>query len=201
MKRIGKIFLTGLVAVFPVFATLYVLFWLLISAETLLGEGIRLVVPEHYYRPGMGVVAGLLLIFLAGILLRALLMRKLFDLGAGLLYRIPFIKTVYGAFRDLVHFVSESGAARGNGKQVVMVKLGAPGIEIMGFVTRRDFKDLPPAFGKESHVAVYIPMSYQVGGHTVIVPESAIRPVDMSMEQAMRFALTAGMTTGGPGSK
>ena len=37
-------------------------------------------------------------------------------------------------------------------------------------------------------------MSYQLGGFTTIVPRSSVEPIDMSMEDAMRFAVTAGMT-------
>jgi uncharacterized membrane protein len=173
----------------------------MVTAETLLGKVVRLAVAEHYYRPGMGVVASIVIIFLVGMLLRALMMRKLFEWGTGLLYRIPIVKTVYGAFRDLMHFISASGTAKDDEKQVVMVRVGEPEIEIMGFVTRRDFKGLPPEIGRESRIAVYVPMSYQIGGFTIIVPNSAIRPVEMSMEQAMRFVFTAGMATRRPDSE
>ena len=44
-------------------------------------------------------------------------------------------------------------------------------------------------------------MSYQIGGHTVVVPESSLRPVEMSMEQAMRFVLTAGIVAKASDSK
>ena len=201
MKRISKTFLTGLVAILPIIATFYVLFWLAVTAESLLGNGIRFVLPQNYYWPGMGVVAGVVIVFIMGLLLHAWMVRKVFEWGEGLFYRIPFIKSVYGAFRDFVNFISESGKEGGEGRQVVMVKLGETGMEIMGLITRRDFKDLPAGIGTQEHVAVYVPMSYQIGGHTVIVPRSSIRPVDTSMEQAMRFVLTAGMMTKSPDSK
>ncbi|MDH5470579.1 MAG: hypothetical protein OEX75_08300, partial [Gammaproteobacteria bacterium] len=50
------------------------------------------------------------------------------------------------------------------------------------------------------NVLVYLPLSYMIGGYAVLMPRSAIRPVDMSMEEAMRFTLTAGVT-GGNGPK
>ena len=43
-------------------------------------------------------------------------------------------------------------------------------------------------------VLVYLPMSYMVGGYTVLIPRSELRPLKMSMEEAMRFVLTAGIT-------
>ena len=44
-------------------------------------------------------------------------------------------------------------------------------------------------------------MSYQIGGHTVTVPRSRVRAVDMGLDQAMRFALTAGMSWKSPGAR
>jgi uncharacterized membrane protein len=47
-------------------------------------------------------------------------------------------------------------------------------------------------------VAVYLPMSYQVGGYTLLVPRSSLTPVEMSREEAMKFILTAGLKTASP---
>jgi uncharacterized membrane protein len=72
-------------------------------------------------------------------------------------------------------------------------------VGLIGFITREDFKDLPKNLGDKDKVAVYLPMSYQVGGFMVIVPKSRITIVDMSIEEAMKFALTAGLSTGKKG--
>jgi uncharacterized membrane protein len=201
MKSLSKTFLTGLVAILPILATIYILLWLTFTAETFLGKGIRLVLAEHLYWPGMGVVAGLVVVFFTGLLLKAWMVQKLFELGENLLYRIPFVKSVYGSFRDFLHFMSGPERETGDRSQVVMVKVGNTEMEIMGLVTRHSFKGLPAGIGTEEHVTVYIPMSYQIGGHTVVVPRSSIRRVEMSMEQAMRFMLTAGVMTKHPDSK
>lgn len=58
---------------------------------------------------------------------------------------------------------------------------------------RDSFVDLPKGIGQEGEVAVYIPMSYQIGGLTVIIPWSMVEKVDMSIEEGLRFAATAGM--------
>jgi uncharacterized membrane protein len=76
---------------------------------------------------------------------------------------------------------------------VVTVKFPGSDMRLMGFVTRDEFSDLPPGIGGEGEVAVYLPMSYQVGGYTVFMPRSQISPVQMPREQAMRFVLTAGL--------
>ncbi|MCF8062271.1 MAG: DUF502 domain-containing protein [Deltaproteobacteria bacterium] len=108
---------------------------------------------------------------------------------------------MYGAFRELLQFVSRPEDARRLGRQVVMVEIGQTGLECMGFITRDDFGELPEGVGSEDRLAVYIPMSYQTGGHTVTVPRSRVRAVDMGLDQAMRFALTAGMSWKSPGAR
>ena len=80
--------------------------------------------------------------------------------------------------------------------QVVAVTL--PGnMRLLGFVTRTEFEDVP-GLARPDEVAVYLPMSYQVGGFTVFMPRSAIAPVQMSREDAMKFILTAGLKNASP---
>ncbi|MBU2497589.1 MAG: DUF502 domain-containing protein [Proteobacteria bacterium] len=195
MKGLSKTFVTGLVTIVPIVATFYFLYWFFGSAESLLGKLIRLILPDQFYRPGMGLAAGVAIIFFIGLLMHAWIVQILFDWGERLLYKVPIIKTVYGSIRDFLHFFSRPGKGAEEFRQVVMVPLGETGMEVMGFVTRKDFSDLPAGIGTKETVAVYMPMSYQIGGYTLMVPRSALRGIDMSIEKAMRFTLTGAMTT------
>jgi len=67
-------------------------------------------------------------------------------------------------------------------------------MQVIGFVTQNDPERLPKDFRGDDCVLVYLPLSYMIGGYAVLVPRSAVRPLDMSMDEAMRFTLTAGMT-------
>jgi uncharacterized membrane protein len=78
-------------------------------------------------------------------------------------------------------------------QQVVLVRLGGD-LRVMGFVTRSDLTGLPPGMSEPGNIAVYMPMSYQIGGYTALVPRSSVQPVDMTLEEAMRFTLTAGVS-------
>ena len=132
------------------------------------------------------------IVFLIGLLMRALVVRKLFSWGEALLYRLPIVKTVYGPLRDFFSFLAEpkmSGL-----QQVVSVKLGGTDMKLLGFVTRGDLTGLPGGINDADTVAVYLPFSYQIGGYMVIVPRSQVQPVDMSLEDAMRLTLTAGLS-------
>ena len=59
-------------------------------------------------------------------------------------------------------------------------------------MTREDFSEFPD-IGEEK-LAVYFPMSYQLGGFTVIVPKSSARELKMTVEEALRFCVTAGVS-------
>lgn len=198
MKKLSGIFLKGLAAVLPLLITVYLLYWLGSSAEALLGAALKQVLPERWYLPGMGVAAGIALVFALGVLLNAYLVQKLWAYGERVLQRVPLVKSVYGAVQDLTNLVSgDQEKALG---QVVTVPLGDTGYRVIGFVTRRDLSDLPEGLAAADQIAVYAPMSYQIGGYTLLVPREAVTPVDMSVEQGMRFAVTAGVSTARPKS-
>jgi uncharacterized membrane protein len=191
-KFISKHILTGLVAILPVALTIYLLYWFAVSAEAVLGDMIRLWLPENLYRPGMGLFAGLVAAFVAGLLTHAYVVQRLFAMAERVLYRTPMVKSIYPALRDFLHYFSPD--TKREFDQVVAVTIGDTGMQLIGFVTQANPEKLPQDFRAEDSVLVYLPLSYMIGGYAVLMPRSAVRPVDMSMEEAMRFSLTAGVT-------
>jgi len=192
MKFISRNILTGLAAILPVALTLYLLYWFAVTAETALGGIIRLFLPEPMYWPGMGMLAALLAMFLLGLLMHAYVFQRLFARGERLLYHMPLIKTVYGAIRDFFDYFSPS--SKKEFEQVVAVNIGDTGMQVIGFVTQTIPERLPEDFRGEDSILVYLPLSYMIGGYAVLMPRSAVRPLGMNMEEAMRFTLTAGVT-------
>ena len=188
-KSIGTTLLTGFITLLPVVLTIYLLYWAAVSSEQLMGNALRWALPNAIYFPGLGMIAALVVMFIVGLLMKAILVRQLFSFGEQVLYRLPLIKTVYRAIRDLFDFFSPKKEGLG---QVVAVTYN--GIETIGFVTQTDQQRLPESFRDQDKVLVYLPMSYMIGGFTVFVPREHVRPLNMSMEEAMRFVLTAGIT-------
>ena len=188
MKTLSQIFLRGLATILPVALTLYLIYWLAVNSERFLGGLIQQLLPHQYYWPGMGLLAGVALTFIAGLLVRAWLVRSLWAWGERLLESIPLVKTIYTGLRDIFQFASGGDKGKGIGR---VVRVTLPGdMKMIGFVTSEQ-----PSWrrGEEPHVAVYLPLSYQIGGHTLLVPPQAIEPLDMPVEEAMRLVLTAGM--------
>jgi uncharacterized membrane protein len=199
LALVWRTFLTGLVAVVPLGVTLYVGYWLFVTADSVFsGIGERLL-PAGWYFPGLGIVAAVLTVLVLGAVLnRWLFGRVLLRVSNNVLERIPLVKTVYSGVRDLMLFVSRP--PDDDRRHVVLVTMPG-GIRLVGFIT-----DTAPAQGlpeldagdDEPVVAVYLPMSYQIGGYTLYLPERYLQRLDMPVEAAMRMVLTAGMNRSRP---
>jgi uncharacterized membrane protein len=192
VKQITATFLRGLATILPIVITLYVLYWLGVTAESLLGRPLRAILPDWLYWPGLGVLVGAVLVFAVGLAMEVYVARRIWTMLEEAVLQVPVVKTLYGAIKDFAGFVSESSRQKGMG-QVVRVRL-AEHMYVIGFVTREDWSGLPDKLAEPDTIAVYLPMSYQIGGYTVMLPRRLVEPVQMSVEEALRFAVTAGMS-------
>jgi uncharacterized membrane protein len=163
MKQLGSILLKGLVTILPIGLTVYFVYWLGITTESLLSKPIRLVVDDANYWPGMGLITGFLLLFLVGLAVNAFIVRRLLGMGEELLLRVPVVKTVYSAIRDMTRLVN-TDKKRGDLDRVVTLDIGFG--KMIGFVTQEHANTLGIG-GGDDLVAVYLPMSYQIGGYTI----------------------------------
>lgn len=185
--------LTGLITILPIVLTAYLLYWLAVSAESFLGDLIRLLLPEDLYWPGMGVVAGLLVLFVIGLLMHGYLFRRLFAKIESIILQLPVIKPVYRMIRDFFDYFKPKKEQEFD--QVVAIEMAETGMKVIGFVTEALPENLPDGYNDKESILVYLPLSYMIGGYTVLVPRKNVTAVDMSMEDAMRFTLTAGVTS------
>jgi uncharacterized membrane protein len=190
MRKIWNTMLKGLVAVLPIGLTVYVVYWLAVTAERVFSGTIRRLIPEGAYWPGLGLIAGLLLLYLVGLAVNAYVVRRALRFGDRLFARIPVVKTIYLATRDFMRFFPASGQGS-DLKRVVLVPFG-PGHAI-GFVTAESGIALGLDDVGSDRVAVYLPMSYMIGGYTVFVPRDVLEPTSLSVEAAMRIALMGGV--------
>jgi uncharacterized membrane protein len=189
MKQLGSILLKGLVTILPIGLTVYFVYWLGVTTEGLLSKPIRFALGESNYYPGMGLVTGFLLLFLVGLAVNAFLVRRVLDMGEELLLRVPVVKTVYSAIRDMTRLVN-TDKKKGDLDRVVTLDFGFG--KLIGFVTQEHANTLGIG-GGEDLVAVYLPMSYQIGGYTIYISRSRVTETDLTVEQAMRIVLTGGV--------
>ncbi len=190
-RKFRSALVRGLVVVLPIGFTIWLLWWIGSTTESLLRRLILLVVPPEFYMPGMGIAAALLLLLAAGTLFNALLVQSALAAWERFLDRIPVVKTIYGATRDFVKLLP-SGGKRRDLRRVVLARFGEA--RVIGFVTQDDASELGIVDAGEGLVAVYFPMSYQIGGYTALLPRSRIEPLDIPVEAAMRMVLTGGIS-------
>jgi uncharacterized membrane protein len=190
MKKIGQLLMKGLAALLPIGLTLYIVIWLGSATEAVMRDLVTLVLPERYYWPGLGLVVGFALLVTVGIFVNAFLVRWFLAAWGRFLERIPLVKTVFGAIRDLVKILPAGGKRR-DLQRVVLASFGDA--RIIGFVTREDVSDILGS-GSDGIVAVYFPMSYQIGGYTAYMPRDRLETLDLGVEEAMRLVLTGGVS-------
>ena len=188
-RRTARIFLRGLTVVLPLALTAYALWWLVFTIERFFHWLWNVLLPDGWYFTGLGIVLGVLAIYAVGVLAGAWLGRLLLEMVEGLLGRIPLVKTIYGSVRDLMSFFA--GKKKGMGR-VVIAEI-APDIRLLGFVTQEDAQQLTGLPADEGKTAVYLPMSYQIGGYMVLLPRDRLTQLDMKVEDALRLAITAGI--------
>jgi len=174
--------------VIPVSLTMAILWWLARESEQMLGGLLAKFLPEGWYIPGMGVVSALAITILIGLLTHVILFQKLFAFGDAVLQRLPLVKTIYSALKEFIAYLSPDSQI--GLSKVVLVRLPGHDFEMLGFVTREDFSRLPLPLSIEEPIAVYLPMSYQIGGYTLFLPRSCLTPVDMSFEEGMKLVVT-----------
>jgi uncharacterized membrane protein len=189
MKNVGSILLKGLVTILPIGLTVYFVYWLGITTESVLSTPIKWAVGNEVYWPGMGLVTGFVLLFLIGLAVNAFLVRRVLGIGEELLLRVPVVKTVYSAIRDMTRLVNTE-KKKGELDRVVTLDTGFG--RLIGFVTQEHANTIGIG-GGDDLVAVYLPMSYQIGGYTIYIPRSRVTETDLTVEQAMRIVLTGGV--------
>lgn len=176
MKRLSRYFLEGLLVLVPLVVTIYVVYAIFTKID-------------HIFRfelPGMGVAVTLLVITLVGFVASNFLTRRLVKLVDSLFARLPLIKMIYSAIKDLVSaFVGEKKSF----SKPVLVSLGQE-IRVLGFVTGESLAGL----GIEGSVAVYLPQSYNFAGNLLVVPRDKVSPLAADPGEVMSLIVSGGVS-------
>jgi uncharacterized membrane protein len=195
MRKVWNTILKGLVTVLPIGLTIYLVYWLAVTLERVFSQLLRAWLPESAYWPGLGIVVGLVVLYLVGLAVNAYLVSSVLGWFDERIERIPVVKTIYVAIRDFMRMFP-TGGQRSDLKRVVMVPFG-PGMAL-GFVTAEGSIPLGTEQAADV-VAVYLPMSYMIGGYTVFLPREQLVPTTLSVEEGMRIALMGGVHGSGAG--
>ena len=184
MKTVINYFFRGLVFAFPLFATFYIISvtvnWIDDSLNSLIFGWLPFDVP------GLGIVTAFFLIVILGYFVTRAFTSSLLSYFERLLERTPFVKIIYTAFKDLTEaFVGEK--KRFNRPAVVKL---TDGVDRIGFITEENLTD----FNIQNRIAVYFPHSYNFSGNLYLVDPEFVTPLDVDPSDALKFAVSAGVT-------
>jgi uncharacterized membrane protein len=188
MKLFVRTFLRGLVAFLPLVVTGYGIYYLVLWLDRWSKALLHAFVPDAPDVPGLGIVVAALVIFGLGLIVSSRLTRRLYEVIEFPFRQLPVVKELYTMTKQLAEFLTPRDDVRAS--QVVRLRHPGSGVEMVGLLTRGNLDDLPEGIAGGDRVAVFLPMSYQLGGYTVFVPRAWVAPLDISVETAMRETLT-----------
>lgn len=191
MKKQLGIFLAGVMVVVPFAVTAYIIWWAGTAMDGLVRSSIEAVFPgvEDWWHSGMGIILLLVCIYFIGLLTHLWVFRWALGLIERIFSRLPGIKSIYESVRDILNLFG--GDANKTG-QAVRYRVPGTEIDLLGIRTSTS----PKAAEGSDKVAVYLPMSYMIGGPTLYVSPDSLEPIDMSVEEVMKVAAIAGASTG-----
>jgi len=178
MKRLSRYFFEGLLVLVPVVLTSYIIYFLFIKIDGLF----------HFPIPGMGILLTIMLIFTVGFVTSNFLTHKLVEWVDVLFSRLPLVKMIYAAIKDLLGaFV---GDKKGFNKPVQVILSQENNISAIGFITNETLDRL----GLTDKIAVYLPQSYNFAGNLIVVSKDRVKPLDMDSGDVMTFIVSGGVS-------
>ncbi len=185
MKVLFNYFLRGLLLVFPVGTTIYIIIaairWSNDTFNNLFFEWLSIDIP------GLGIITVFLGVAGIGYLFSTAFTKPIVNYFDRFLTRVPLVKILYTSIKELTEaFVGDKKKFN----KPVIVELGTPNVKRIGFVTERDMKRL----GLDNMVAVYCPHSYNFSGNLYIVPKEAVSPLHINSTEVMKYVVSAGVT-------
>ena len=148
--------------------------------ETLLGFAI----------PGLGVLLSLLILLLTGLVAANLFGRKLVSLWEQMLSRIPLVRSIYSAVKQLVATMFADGGQ--SFRKVLLVEFPRRGLWTLAFQTGMEHGEAQQLTGRDV-VNVYIPTTPNpTGGYFVMVPREDVRELEMSVDDGLKMLLSMG---------
>ncbi len=198
--RLRNYFLTGLVVVGPVMITLYTTWYVITAFDHWVKPYIpRAYNPDNYLPfavPGAGLLFAFVVVTIIGALAANLIGRSLIGAGEQMLDRMPIVRNVYKALKQIFESVVSATGPEQPFQKVGLMEFPSPGIWAIVFVTGQASREFSAVAPGQDLVAVFMPTHLMPpSGFTVFVPRSKVTIIDMSVEDAAKIILSAGMVT------
>jgi uncharacterized membrane protein len=200
--RLRNYFLTGLVIVGPVTITLY-LAWYVIN---LFDVWVKPYVPTIYNPdtylpfnvPGFGILFAIIALIMIGALAANLIGRSIISSGEMMLGRMPVVRNLYRGTKQIFESVLQASSQSKNFQKVGLMEFPSKGIWAIVFVTGTAADEITAVRPGEDLVSVFMPTHLlPPSGFVVFVPRAAVTLVDLSVEDAAKIIISAGMVNPG----
>lgn len=194
-RRLRNYFLTGIVVIGPIGLTI----WLTLQIVGLIDNTVRALVPARYENllssgiPGLGVVISVVGLMLVGFITANFLGRTLIGYGEQLVDRMPVVRSIYGALKQIFETVLAQSST--SFREVVLVEYPRKGLWAMGFVTgetKGEVQELTEA----DVVNIFLPTTPNpTSGFLLFVPRRDLVSLQMTVEEGIKLVISGGLVT------
>lgn len=197
LTKLRAYLLTGILVTAPITITA----WLTIAIVNFVDKRVEKFIPAQYNPeqflpfsiPGLGLIAVIIFLVVVGMLATNFLGRFFVRIGENILDRLPVIRSLYGAIKQIFEtvFANQSEAFR----EVIMVEYPRKGMWVIGFLTGKAKGEVQKKT-KSDTVNVFVPTTPNpTSGFLLFVPEKDIIRMDMSVEEGLKLVVSAGIVT------
>ena len=191
-------FLAGLLVVVPLGVTFFVITAILKLIDRLLVIIPPKFLPDTYLPfkiPGFGLVLAIVLIMVTGILVKNYIGRRVVDFGEYLLSRIPLVRPVYVAVKQVIQAMF--GDTPYAFKRAILVEYPRRGVWAIAFVTGKTYEEIVEKTNKKM-INVFLPTTPNpTSGFYLVIPEEDTIPLDISVEDAFKLLISGGVVEPG----
>lgn len=198
--RLRNYFITGLLIVGPVTITLYIILWLINVVDAWIKPFIPAIYDPGYWIgwnvPGVGVVFAIVALIVIGALAANLIGRSLISFGELMLDRMPIVRNVYRAMKQIFESAVSVTGAQQAFQKVGLIEFPSKGLWSIVFVTGEtggEISAVQPG-GNSDLLTVFMPTGIvPPTGFICFVPRSDVILLKMSAEDAAKIVISGGM--------
>ena len=187
-------FITGVVVLIPIGFTLYLTKFIIGISSKIIPQNIN---PNNYLPyaiPGIEILISVIFITIVGGLSLSFLGKRILKLIDDLFKRIPFLRTIYTAILQMTETFSNKD--NNDKKSVVLVEYPRKGVWAVGFATKENKGEMANKTGKKL-INVFVPTTPNpTSGFLLMFPIDEVIHLDMSFEEASKFIVSAGTSSG-----
>ncbi len=193
MRKLRNAFVTGLLVLVPLFATIDILRWLFAAID----RSVRSYIPINFLPFdfwGMGLILSLIVILVTGIIAKNYFGNLFITRIDKLIRKFPLVGGVYYSIKKFLETIFSPSSQQF--KKTVMVEFPMEGIYSIGFLTGDPIEEIKEKSDKKL-LNIFIPMvPNPISGFYIVIPEEKVIPLSISVQDAFRTVISMGIVKG-----